>query len=118
MKHKPYIKPFETDFFSIESSDEGKQIHISGNIYPCDDEWRYTEYIFLIVPLNEFIKGMKESEDYLDNLFCDSKQGIKDITEEEAVDYLNHYFDGHSANGTLTYGDITEDTPIGNYITP
>ena len=114
-------EPEELEFYSIEQDGKGgKQIHILGYTYASDnnteDYWRLTEGTFMIVPLQEFIDGLKQDEEYVNNLWCDTKQYESDCTEKQVVDIINHFFSGHTANARLGYQEITIDTPCGNYI--
>lgn len=108
--------PFEGDFYSIETVDGKKQIHIFGTLWKSDDEWRHSEYIFLIVPLDEFIeKYSSEGKEFIDSLMSDAKTGINELTQRQAEDTICGYFNGKHPEGRLQYGDITMDTPDGNY---
>lgn len=120
-KFEKVSDPMEMEFFSIESDGKGgKEIHIGGYIYASDiDEgegyWRNIEFSFCIIPLDEFIKNYAEDEDYINNLESEIKQYIVDCTEEEVVEIINNYFNGNPADYTLDYGEITMNTPCGNY---
>lgn len=108
-------EPSESNFFSIEENAEGKQIHIFGNL--CKDEdWKHTEYVFLIVPLKEFTDNLKTKKNYLNDLFAKAKQGINGINEKAATQLFQNYFDGKAPDGVIAFEDITEDTPAGNYL--
>ena len=117
---KPFertIEPFEGDFFSIEEDENGrKQIHIDGSNWKSDDEWRHSEYVFLIVPLDEFIPNVAaRGIEYVDELFEGAKTGILEHTGPEIIQMMNHYFNGERPDGFLDYCDISMDTPVGNY---
>ena len=120
-KFNKVTEPMELEFFSIDpDGNGGKEIHIGGYTYDSgsdegDGSWRNVEYTFCIIPLKEFIKNLAEDEDYINNIEGEIKQYIGDCTEEEVVEYINNYFNGKPADYTLTYGEITEDTPCGNY---
>lgn len=114
-------EPEEMEFYSIEPDGKGgKQIHILGYTYASDnntkDYWRVAEGTFMIFPLQEFIDNLKQDEDHVNNLWCDAKQYEGDYTDEQVVDIINHYFNGHTANRRLHYSEITIDTPCGDYI--
>lgn len=113
--------PQEVEFYSIEDDGKGgKQIHILGYTYASDnktdDYWRLTEGTFMIVPLQEFIDNLKDDEDYVGNLWCDTKQYEGNCTEQQVRDMMNDYFDGHRADRLLHYSEITIDTPCGDYM--
>lgn len=120
-KFERVTEPKELEFFSIEEDYTGKkQIHIGGYLYESDTDegegyWRNVEFTFCIIPLDEFIKNLQEDEDYINNIESEIKQYIGDQTDEEVVEIINNYFDGKPAAYTLHYGEITEDTPCGNY---
>lgn len=120
-KFNKVTEPAELEFFSIDpDGNGGKEIHIFGYTYDSDNDegdgsWRNVEFTFCIIPLKEFIENLEENEDYIDKIESEIKQYIGDCTEEEVVEYINNYFDGKPADCTLTYGEITEDTPCGNY---
>ena len=117
-------KPEELEFYSIEPDGQGgKQIHMLGFTYDSGSDngngtWRAVEPCGVIVPIAEFIEGVRADEDggYAYDLMCEAKQYEGDYTEEGIVEYINHFFDGHAANCRLSYGEITEDTPCGDYV--
>ena len=120
-KFKKVSEPKEIEFFSIDSDGNGgKQIHIGGYVYPSDTDegegyWRNVEFSFCIIPLAEFIKNLEEDDDYIDTIESGVKQYIGDCTDNEVIDIINNYFNGKPADYTLRYGEITMDTPCGNY---
>ena len=120
-KFNPVTEPMELEFYSIEDDGQGgKQIHIFGYLYTNgedngDGEWRCVEYTGFIEPLEEFIKHYSEEEDYVDNTAGELNQYIGDHTDEEVVDIINHYFNGHTADYDLHYAFVTMDTPCGDY---
>jgi len=120
-KFSKVSEPKEIEFFSIDSDGKGgKEIHIGGYVYPSDTDdgkgyWRNVEFSFCIIPLAEFIKNLEEDDDYIDTIESEVKQYIGDCTDDEVVDIINNYFNGKPADYTLRYGEITMDTPCGNY---
>ena len=111
-------KPFEGDFYYIEEQDGKKQIHINGSLWMSDDEWRHSEYCFLIVPLDEFIACYAErGNEYIDGLFEGAKTSILELSETGALDMMSRYFDDWYPDGMLDYSKIRMDTPVGNYST-
>ena len=116
-KYSKLVEPKELDFFSIEDDGKGgKQVHINGYTYQGDVDWKYVECIFCIVPLAEFVKGMKEDDEYISNLLSECKQGIKDCTAEEIVAICNEYYDGKEPSEYVSYEDISEEYPCGDYV--
>ena len=115
-------EPKEVEFFSIEHDGQGgKQIHVWGYTYTegednGDGPWRNVEYTGFIEPLQEFIDHLNAEENYVDNHASLLTQYIGDYTDEQVVDIINHYFNGHTANRRLHYSEITIDTPCGDYI--
>ena len=112
-------EPAELEFYSIVNGKTGKNIHLFGYTYEGDDNgqgaWRLVEPCFVIVPLKEFINGVATEEDYTDRLLCEAKQYEEDYTDDGIVECINEYFNGKPADYRLPYGEITEDTPCGNY---
>lgn len=120
-KFEKATEPMELEFFSIEDDSKGgKQIHILGYLYTegedeGEGEWRNVEYTGFIEPLEEFVKHYAEKDNYVDDTASELKQYIGDLDDEEVVDIINHYFNGHPADYELHYSDITMDTPCGDY---
>lgn len=121
VKFNQVTEPVELEFFSIEDDGHGgKDIHVLGYLYSDGEnngkgEWRCVEFSFFIEPLEDFIRHYAETENYVDNTAGGLKQYIEDMTDEEAVETINHYFGGNPADGQLFYSDITIETPCGNY---
>lgn len=120
-KFNGVTEPTELEFYSIEEDGQGgKQVHLLGYTYGSEDNgdgaWRGLEPCGILVPLDEFIKGVATEDDYTDRLICEAKQYEGDYTDEGIMDYINHYFDGKPADYRLHYSDITMDTPCGNYV--
>ena len=116
-KFSKLAEPKELDIISIENDGKGgKQVHILGYTYKGDVDWKYVECIFCIVPLDEFVKGVAEDEEYVSNLMSECKQGIKDCTEQEVCDIINQYYDGNEPEGWIDYDEISEEYPCGNFV--
>lgn len=123
-KFEKVNKPERMEFYSIELDNKGeKQIHLLGWCYDHEDEdeygnplWSFVEPSFLIVPLKEFVENRKGNDDYVESLYAESKQYQGEVTETEAVDGINHFFQGKPADCWLPFSDITLDTPCGNYV--
>lgn len=94
---------------SIEQIAETKHIHFLGSAYfsgdSSDKPYRYNEYTSLMCELNEAIKyGVEKWEsDNQDSV----GQYISELTEEE--------FYGLRRYKTITYEEITNDLPCGEY---
>ena len=106
---------FSIDFFTINSG----EIHIFGRLWKDYEDIHETTYNFAIVPLAEFVeKYDKDGEDYIDELLCGVHQYEGDnITEEDAEQIFNTYFNGVAPEGELDYAEITPNTEDGNYYT-
>ena len=120
-KFNKVTEPMELELYSIEPDGRGgKQIHVLGYLYTEGKDygegvWRNVEFTFFIEPLEDFIRHYAENEDYVTNHAADLNQYIEDCTDEEVVEIINHYFDGHPADYCLHYSEITMDTPCGDY---
>lgn len=120
-KFNRVTEPVELEFFSIEDDGRGgKQIHVLGYLYTNGDdngegEWRNVEYTFFIEPLEDFIRHYAETDSYVDDMAGELKQYIGYDTDQEVVEIINSYFNGHPADYTLHYSEITMDTPCGGY---
>lgn len=114
-----YIKlesPAELDFFTIEEHNGKKSIHLFGYCYDGDDSFKFVEMYGLQMPIGDFVSSMKENVRFVDELYEDAKQGICDVHYEDAVDTINEYFNGNSADYYIDFSEITEETPCGNYV--
>ena len=84
----------------------------------------------ILIPLDEFIsnyKGDKGGMDYINTLYEECNQYQGDYDDAGIVEVINHYYrdivfparednpDG-KPDAYLDYGDITPDTPDGQYI--
>ena len=104
------------DFYAIEVDELGqKQISLLGYTYKGDN-WKTIDVRGVCLPLSEFVEGMKGSEDYVNSLYEWSKEYERDVTDEECVADINHFFDGKPADYLLQFEDVTIDTPVGNYV--
>lgn len=128
-KFRPFAKPTEADFFSIETRDGQRFIRVYGYSYesssmdyvsdenPDGTYWAMTDVSGFEVPLAEFIAEYQENgADYSDEIYEECDQYQDDQTDEQAVQTLNRYFNGHGADAFLSFGEVRLDTPDGNYI--
>ena len=139
----PVSKPFHTDFFSIIDQNGEKCIHLHGYTYMSDSEefvtednpdgvyWANMEACGIIVPVKEFVQNFQNDKEfeYVDTLYQEAKQYQGDYDEVSIVRVINHYYSEivFSLNGKprgegnpdayLDYGEVTEDTPYGQYLT-
>lgn len=115
-KVKPVSEPVKVDCYAIELDDLGqKQISLLGYTYKGDN-WKTINVRGVCLSLTEFVEGMKEHEDYVDLLYQESKEYEQDVTDEQCVKAINHFFGGNPADYYLDFADVTEDTPVGNYM--
>ena len=127
-KFNEVTKPISLDFYSIYEDGGVKYIHIFGYSYESSSNdyvteenpngiyWANMECCWFIESLANFIQHVKENENYVDDTYCELKQYQGDYTAERMVDIINHYFNNKPADYYLSFEDITEDTPCGNYV--
>ena len=104
------------DWYSIEEYNGDKCIHINGYWYYTSDDYdepyRDLEYVWFVVPLEEFLKW--DSDDY--DCFQESlKQYITDRNESEMLTAWGEFIDKHEFT-ELGYDELTMDTPYGYYV--
>ena len=115
-KFHPIDVPEEFDFYEIYLNKQGeKEIHVLGYTYHGDD-WKCADVCWFIEPLSEFVQHVSDDEHYVDSELSNYKQYEQDMTDEEAADAINRYFDGKPADYRLKFKDVTIDTPCGNYV--
>lgn len=115
-KYKPVRQPEAMDLFAIEGRDgEEKRIQLLGYTYK-GDQWKVIHVRGVCIPLSEFVEGMQTSEDYVNELYQCSREYERDVTDEECVTAINHFFDGEAADYRLRFEAVTIDTPVGNYV--
>lgn len=110
-------KPKHLEFYTIyEGADGVKRIHIFGYCYKADDHWANMECNHFTDTVKEFVANIKADADYVDNTYQVLNQYQGDHSAQEMADIINRYFDGKPAGRYLAYGDITEETPCGDYV--
>ena len=115
-RFKPVSQPEELDFYAVEMDDLGqKQIQLLGYTYE-GDQWKTIDVRGVCLPLSEFVEGMEEHDDYVQSLLEWSREYERDVTAEQCVAAINHFFDGKPADYRLRFEDVTIDTPVGNYV--
>lgn len=116
-KFENVTEPFMCEFYQVYTQDGVKMVHLFGFTYESDVYWAGIECVRIIGTLKEFIEGYrKDGTCYVDDAYECASQYQKDMTFSEAVDYINHYFDGHGADAYLDFDELTEETEEGNYI--
>ena len=107
---------WDCDFYQVEERDSKKVVHIMGWFWSSDQgeekNCRLTECTFFIVPLDEFITWTNDQ-------YCEAEEKIKqyvsDLTEEEAIDTMRHFYNGNPPI-PLRYKELTMETPCGGYV--
>ena len=104
-------------FYIVEETNGHKEIHFSGNIYYNDaDEtdkcFRIAEWTGLWITLDK----LKEliAEDMLFEYINEKVSYLGDLTEDEAIDACQVYFNGEPGKW-LNIKHVNEDTPCGDY---
>lgn len=127
-KFEKVTEPVELDFFTICEDNGVKYIHIFGYSYKSDSReyvsennpngiyWANMECCWFIEPLTDFVAHIKENKDYVNDTYCELNQYQGDFTGDEMVDIINQYFDGNPADYYLSFENVTEETPCGNYV--
>lgn len=100
--------------FAIETGTERKFVHFLGYAYyagdPEDKPYRFVEYCFHYVPLDEVLsKGLRAAEIDDSDLI---KQYIKEISLDEVFDIYKHYDQGSPVQILQGF----KDAPDGIYI--
>lgn len=139
----PITRPMSVEFFSIYERDGKKYIHLWGYTYESDGNddfttpenpngryWANMEACGTELLLSEFLDGYNADEDgeYVDTIYQEAKQYQGDYDDEGIVHIINHYYseivfalDGQprgegNPDAWLSYGELTMDTPCGEYI--
>lgn len=104
-------------FYSVEDFGNGKEVHVSGNVYFNDadgteTDHRIAEWTGFYLTIAE-LSLLYKNEDLLDYL-NERVNYLGDITKEEAEDICDEYFSGKPGE-MLDIRDVTDDTPCGDY---
>lgn len=104
-------------FYSVEETDGHKEVHLSGNVYFNDaDEtdkcFRLAEWTWFYVTVDK-LKELLE-DDMLWEYINGQVTYLTNLTEDEAIDMCEVYFDGSSGT-KLDIISIDEETPCGDY---
>jgi hypothetical protein len=115
-RFKPVSQPEAIDLYAVETNDLGqKHIQLLGYTYEGDN-WKTIDVRGVCLPLSEFVEGMEQHEDYVQSLLEQSREYERDVTAEQCVVAINHFFDGEPADYRLRFEDVTMETPVGNYV--
>ena len=105
-------------FYSVELADNGdKIIHLSGNVYlnDVDDtekQYRLAEWTYYYLSIGA-AKLLIKKDTFFERVY-ECVNYVTDISEEEARDVCNTYWNGEPGQ-MLCIDDVNEDTPCGNY---
>ena len=105
-------------FYSIEDYGNGKEVHISGNVYfnDADEETetdhRIAEWTSFALTFAE-LKELLQDDDFFDYI-NERVNYLGNITKAEAEDICNSFWNGEPGI-ELDISDVTDDTPCGSY---
>ena len=90
----------------------------SGVCQDNGDHWSHLECVGIRIPLEEFIcEYSVRGNDYTEELFQGASQYQNDFDSfNEVADTYRHYFNGCAPDLRLPYGELTTDTPDGNFV--
>ena len=120
---------WDTDFYQITYYGNEPYVQIDGYFYISDSGYdkdgnlnkeycyRAVAYSGVEFPLQEFIdRFVNGDEDYTDtDEYINRKEYIEDCTEEMAIDYMLHFYNGDPAT-PLLFSELNMDTPCGCYV--
>lgn len=112
---------YDRDFYDICELNDEKFVHIWGYAYKDsdafkDDTVRFVSYVGFMLKLSDFIEACKSNPEYVISVECEYTNYLEEFnTEKELEEYLNLY-NPHKKFTSLSYTDITMDTPCGSYI--
>ena len=110
----------ELEFFTVMNDGRGgKEVHLDGYLYQSEDNgegaWRLLEPCFVFIPITEFVKNVTKEDGYTERLISEAKQYIEDMNDDDVVECINEFYNGHPADYMLHYSEVTEETPCGHY---
>lgn len=99
---------WDCDYYSIYEENGEKYIKFWGYFYECDEA---IEFCNAYIKLKEFLndRSMRYAVE------VSAKQYITSMTEDEAIEEMNTYYNG---NPPVPYPleDVTMETPCGDYV--
>lgn len=108
----------EKDLYSIYERGGVKHIHFFGYLYydgePADLPYRNIEYTGFEDTLANYLAWRADKHEY-DRRQAECQQYISDLSKTDAEDTFMCYFGG-SAPKSLPLGDVSMETPCGDYI--
>lgn len=104
-------------FYIVEMDGGSKVVHISGNIYYNNGDesekcFRLAEWTGLYLSLDELREFIVNDDLY--EYLNERVMYLADLTEDEAVDMCQVYFNGESGKW-LNIKHVNENTPCGDY---
>lgn len=104
-------------FYIVEMDGDRKVVHISGNIYYNNGDetekcFRLAEWAGLYITIDK-LKELIEEDTFFEYI-NEKVNYLGDLTEDEAIDACQVYFNGQSGKW-LNIKHVNEDTPCGDY---
>jgi hypothetical protein len=104
-------------FYSIEDNGNGKEIHISDNVYfndtdESETDHRLAEWTGLYLSYDK-LKELLDNDCFFDYI-NEKVNYLGDITKEEALEICNKFWDGEPGT-ELDIREVNQDTPCGYY---
>lgn len=103
---------WDCDYYSIYEENGEKYIKFWGYFYECDDDFdEAIEFCNAYIKLKEFLKDRSMR----DTVEAGTKQYIASMTEDEAIEEMNTYYNGNQPV-PHPLEDVTMETPCGDYV--
>lgn len=104
--------PEDCEMFSVQRG----EIRIESILWHAEDGWKLTQFKRAEDTLEEFVRGMKETEDniYYDEIEAATDQYEHDLTDTMARDLFERF--GGDDAVLLQFDEVTENTPDGWYV--
>jgi hypothetical protein len=104
-------------FYIVEMDGDRKVVHISGNIYYNNGDitekcFRLAEWTGMYITVDKLKELL--AEDIFYEYINEKVNYMGDLTEDEAVDMCQVYFNGEPGKW-LNIKHVNEDTPCGDY---
>lgn len=104
-------------FYSVEMNGDHKVVHVFGNIYYNDGDetekcFRFAEWTDMYIAVDK-LKELLEEDMFYDYI-NDQVTYLTDLTEDEAVEACQIYFEGEPGKW-LNIKRVNDDTPCGDY---
>lgn len=104
-------------FYIVEETNGHKEIHFSGNVYYNDGDetdkcFRLAEWTGFFITVDK-LRELLEDDTFFEYI-NEKVNYLSDLTEDEAVEACETYFNGESGKW-LSIRYVDEDTPCGDY---